>query len=193
MAEQPSKSNSVFQGLSNQYAEFNACVGDNGGRYDLYDYAGGYFEATDTLLKAVKHKKCRIDDVVYPACLTFRHGVELFIKYLITQLAIYHGTTDSFETTHSLATNWAKIVKHKNTLAPNENDFEKFDAAVKAVEEIDPYGMTFRYPDDRNGGQHLKEWPHINLHVIQLKHKEITDIAKKWYSKMEHLIEFKND
>jgi hypothetical protein len=71
MAEEK-KSNSVFQGLQ-KYADYNACVGENGGRYDLYDYACGYFEATDTLLKAVKHGKCTIDDIVYPTCLTFRH------------------------------------------------------------------------------------------------------------------------
>jgi hypothetical protein len=55
MTDQTQKQNSVFQGLTNQYAQYNACVGDNGGRYDLYDYASGYFQASDTLLKAVKH------------------------------------------------------------------------------------------------------------------------------------------
>jgi len=33
--------------------DFNACVGDNGGPYDLYDYAYGYFDATRLLLKSV--------------------------------------------------------------------------------------------------------------------------------------------
>ena len=52
--------------------------------------------------------------------------------------------------------------------------------------------MTFRYPDDKKSGPHLKERPHINQHVIQLKHKEIVEIAKRWYDKMEYLIEYKN-
>jgi hypothetical protein len=81
----PQRSNAIFQSGPEQHKDLNACVGENGGRYDLYDYAGGYFEATDTLLKAAKHDKVTIDDIVYPVCLTFRHGVELFVKYLITR------------------------------------------------------------------------------------------------------------
>jgi hypothetical protein len=190
-AENTTKQNNLFQGLQNQYANFNACVGDNGGRYDLYDYAQGYFSATDTLLKAAKHKKVIVDDIVYPVCLTFRHGVELFVKYLVTQRARLDDSKDKFEQKHSILTNWKLVLKHKASLAPHEPDFEKFDTAVNAIEEIDPFGMTFRYPDDRDGLQHLKDWPHINLHVLQLRHKEISDIAAKWYSKMERLIEGK--
>src|SRR3569623_25126 len=189
MADEVSKSNPVFLGLSILYAAYNSCVGENGGKYDLYDYAGGYFEATDTLLKSVKHGKCTVDDIVYPVCLSFRHGIELFIKYLITQLSKYHSSGDTFEANHSLATNWTKVVSWKSSFDPRETDFDKCDSVVKAIEDIVPYGMTFRYPNVRAGGQHLKEWSHINLHVVQLKHKEIVEISKKWYSKVEHLVE----
>jgi hypothetical protein len=193
MADQPQKQNTLFQSGTEQYADLNACVGQNGGRYDLYDYACGYFEATDALLKAAKHKKVTIDDIVYPACLSFRHGVELFVKYLVTQLALLNDSDDKFEQKHSILVNWKLVLKHKKSFSPHEADFEKFDAAVNAIEEIDPFGMTFRYPDDRDGGQHLVDWPHINLHVLHLRHKELSDISKKWYGKMEKLRESKAD
>ena len=144
-------------------------------------------------MKAAKHKKVTIDDIVYPACLTFRHGVELFVKYLVNQLAQLNGSDEKFEQKHTILANWKIVRKHKDSFDPHEADFEKFDAAVNAIEEIDPYGMTFRYPDDREGGQHLVEWPHINLHVLQLRHKEISDISKKWYAKLERLREAKTD
>ncbi|MBR1199329.1 hypothetical protein JQ574_25355 [Bradyrhizobium sp. AUGA SZCCT0158] len=191
MAEQPRKQNALFQSGTDQYAGLNACVGQNGGRYDLYDYACGYFEATETLLKAAKHGKVTIDDIVYPVCLTFRHGVELFVKFLVTQLALLNDSEDKFEQKHSILANWKIVLKHKKSFSPQDADFEKFNTVVNAIEEIDAYGMTFRYPDDRDGGQHLVEWPHINLHVLQLRHKEIADISKKWYSKMESLREAK--
>ena len=62
----------------------NACVGDNGGRYDLFDYAHGYFAATRKILEAAKVVEVglAVDTLVYPACYNFRHSLELFIKYL---------------------------------------------------------------------------------------------------------------
>lgn len=62
--------------------DFNACVGDNGGPYDLYDYAHGYFDATRILLKSVGKTGSVNDLLVYPVCLNFRHAVELFINSL---------------------------------------------------------------------------------------------------------------
>jgi len=40
------KQNDVFKHVDND--QLNACVGNNGGPYDLYDYAKGYFEATNS-------------------------------------------------------------------------------------------------------------------------------------------------
>ena len=44
MEKRPFKENALFRGLQNHLSRFNACVGNNGGPYDLYDYAEGYFE-----------------------------------------------------------------------------------------------------------------------------------------------------
>src|SRR6266581_4944036 len=86
--------------------DFNACVGDNGGPYDLYDYANGYFDATRLLLKSVGKSRVMNDLLVYPICLNFRHAVELFIKYLITDLTKLTRSNAKFRTTHSLEANW---------------------------------------------------------------------------------------
>jgi len=40
------KQNDLFRGLQNDLSRLNACVGNNGGPYDLYDYSWGYFEGT---------------------------------------------------------------------------------------------------------------------------------------------------
>lgn len=41
------KQNDLFRGLQNDLSRFNACVGNNGGPYDLYDYAWDISKAPD--------------------------------------------------------------------------------------------------------------------------------------------------
>jgi len=45
------RENDLFRGDPQNSAR-NACVGDNGGRYDLFDHALGYFDASLILLRA---------------------------------------------------------------------------------------------------------------------------------------------
>ena len=82
---EPFKQNDVFKHVD--FDPLNACVGNNGGPYDLYDYAKGYFDATKTLLNHLQDDGNRIDLIVYPICYNFRHAVELCLKYVITDLS----------------------------------------------------------------------------------------------------------
>jgi hypothetical protein len=70
----------------------NVAVGDNGGKYDLFDYSTAYFDASLTLAQKVAKEGVITDSVVYPICYTFRHAIELFIKYLIDDLGKLAGT-----------------------------------------------------------------------------------------------------
>src|SRR5262245_4749418 len=106
MPKQPFKENALFRGLRNAHWRQNACVGNNGGPYDLYDYAHGYFEATRILAAQAKEPGSVIDLLVYPLCLSYRHAIELYIKYLITDLAKVTKDGGSFRPNHSLHENW---------------------------------------------------------------------------------------
>jgi len=75
---------------------------NNGGPYDLYDYAKGNFDATKTLMAHVQDEGNLIDLIVYPICFDFRHAVELYIKYVITDLAKVKGTAHRFKAQHTL-------------------------------------------------------------------------------------------
>ena len=67
--KEPFKQNDVFEHVD--LDQLNACVGNNGGPYDLYDYAKGYFDATKTLLAHVRDEGNLIDLIVYPICFNF--------------------------------------------------------------------------------------------------------------------------
>jgi hypothetical protein len=192
MAEHPLgwrtfKQNDLFRS-DRERSNYNACVGDNGGPYDLYDYTDGYFDATDRLLKAVaKDRGVGIDLLVYPICLNFRHAVELFIKYLITDLNKLTKSRTKFKPTHSLVENWrvAKKLFKKTKLKVDPKELEWMTQVVDNIMEVDPKGEIFRYPESIKGDQHLKDWSHINLAVIGDAFAKTKEIAEEWQREIE--------
>jgi hypothetical protein len=171
--------------------DFNACVGDNGGPYDLYDYAHGYFDATRLLLKAVGKTGSVNDLLVYPVCLNFRHAVELFIKYLITDLAKLTRSNAKFHRSHSLDANWSTAMNmiKRTKLDVDADEIKLMTKVVTNIMEVDPNGMIFRYPESIKGDQHLKDWAIVNLAVIGEVFAVLSKVVEDWHFKIEGRIE----
>ena len=148
--------------------DFNACGGDNGGPYDLYDYAHGYFDATRLLLKSVGKSGLLNDLLVYPICLNFRHAVELFIKYVISDLAKLTRSKAKFRAIHSLEANWSTAMNliKQSKLDVKHDEVKLITRVVTDIMEVDPNGNIFRYPESIKGDQHLKDWAIVNLAVV---------------------------
>jgi hypothetical protein len=183
------KENDLFKGLQNDLADLNACVGPNGGPYDLYDYAKGYFDATQIILANVKDGGVLIDLVVYPICFDFRHAIELYLKYVITDLAKAKGSAHKFKTHHTLLKNW-KVAKHLlKDIETSEEDIALFDKVIACVEEVDPNGQIFRYPENIKGDKHLQEWASINLAIIETYNTKVAEIAHTWHHRIEAKLE----
>jgi hypothetical protein len=185
------KQNALFRADFDR-AAYNACVGNNGGPYDLYDYAHGYFEATELLLKAVgKDHGLTNDLLVYPICLNFRHAIELFIKYLISDLSKLTKSHAKFKPTHSLEENWgvAKELTKKTKLNVDPKEVAWLTQVVSDVMEVDPNGNIFRYPESIKGDQHLKDWALINLAVVGDVFLQTLATAERWHGKIEDRIE----
>jgi hypothetical protein len=175
--------------------DFNACVGDNGGPYDLYDYAHGYFEATRLLLKSVGKSGATNDLLVYPTCLNFRHAVELFIKYLITDLTKLIRSDAKFRTTHSLEANWSTAMNliKRTKLDVDPDEIKMITRVVTDIMEVDPNGNIFRYPESIKGDQHLKDWAIVNLAVIGDVFAVLSKVVEDWHFKIEGRIEASNE
>jgi hypothetical protein len=170
------KENALFRGWQEHY-RLNARVGNNGGPYDLYDYGWGYFEAVRLLLVEAQKPGILIDIVVYPICLIYRHAIELFIKYMIHDLELTK-TEDIFRKNHGLAENWvlAKELIATAELQASETELNALDEVVACMEEVDPRGEIFRYPESIKGKQHLKDWSLINLVVLQQSHAKTFEV-----------------
>jgi hypothetical protein len=185
MAGNTFKENDVFKGLQNEFGHLNACVGPNGGPYELYDYAKGYFDATKLMLANCKDGRELIDLLVYPICFDFRHAIELFIKYVITDLAKVRGTDHKFKTNHTLHKNW-KVAKHLlEEIETSREDLSLFEKVVSCVEEVDPNGQIFRYPENIKGSKHLQEWALVNLALIEAYNEKIASIAHTWHHRID--------
>jgi len=186
----PFKQNDLFRPDFDR-TDFNACVGDNGGPYDLYDYAHGYFDATRLLLKSVGKSGLTNDLLVYPICLNFRHAVELFVKYLISDLAKLSRSRAKFRTTHSLEANWSTAMNliKQIKLDVARDEIKLITKVVADIMEVDPNGNIFRYPESIKGDQHLKDWAIVNLAVVGDVFAAISKVIEDWHFKIEGRIE----
>lgn len=180
----------TFEPIRNK---FNAAVGDNGGKYDLFDYSTAYFDACLALANKVIQEGVITDSVVYPICYTFRHGVELFIKYLIDDLGKLAGTWDEYKPGHSLLKNWKRAKKLLAEIETAPEDISFLDKVVKDFDRIDENGMTFRYPETIDRNPLIKDLKTINIAVIGNNCQGVSQIAKTWgariYSAMESAVE----
>jgi hypothetical protein len=180
--------NDLFRGGPN--VEQNACVGDNGGRYDLFDYAHGYFTMAKKGLQAAKEIEVGVyvDTMVYPICYNFRHGIELFIKHWITRYRFaLNDDALGFQANHSLQANWDVALAAMRRYCWNparEGEVKLVTKTVREFMEIDPRGMIFRYPDSIQGEQHLKEWRLINLEIIEQRVNSVFEIFDSWEHRM---------
>jgi hypothetical protein len=171
----------------------NAAVGDNGGKYDLFDYSTAYFDASLALASKVTKEGVITDSVVYPICYTFRHGVELFIKYLIDDLGRLAGTWDEYKPGHPLLKNWKRAKKLLTAIETAPEDIEFFDKVVNDFDQVDRNGMTFRYPETIDRNPLIKDLKTINIAVIGNNCQGISEIAKTWgrrvYSALESAVD----
>jgi hypothetical protein len=182
------KQNDVFKHVDND--QLNACVGNNGGPYDLYDYAKGYFDATKILLENISGGGVLIDLVVYPICYDFRHAIELYLKYVITDLSKAKGTKHRFRGGHRLLQNWKAARSLLRRIDATEDDLAYFEKVVTCIDEVDhTNGQTFRYPESIKGDQHLKEWSTINLPTVKAHNEKIAAIAHTWHGRIEGALE----
>ncbi|CAA2158533.1 hypothetical protein MBRA_03802 [Methylobacterium brachiatum] len=192
MTQKPFKENDLFKGTPNW--SLNACVGDNGGPYDMYDYAQGFLEAARVVIRRSTDDDAIVDTLVYPACFNFRHGIELFIKYGVGSLSEIKNAKIEYSKKHSLLGDW-KIFRAESVgvFAFDEKDLDIVDKTIACFEEVDPNGQIFRYPESIKGIQHLKEWSLINLGRVGGALDEIMTVFKGWHFMIEVELEAKWD
>lgn len=119
-------------------------------------YALGYLDAAAGLFDRADKGHGLVDYAFYPAALCLRHGLELFIK----QISIYvaYEMTDPallYKPGHRLGQEWGKLKEFVGDLirssSPGEDlqsHLDVIDSVIEDLDELDPTGTLFRYPED---------------------------------------------
>ena len=130
-----------------------------------------------------------IDVLIYPICFNFRHAVELYIKYIIADLGRVKGTGQRYKPGHTLLRNWKKAEKLLAAIDYAAEDAAIFEQVVRHIDEVDPTGQTFRYPESIKYDQHLKDWPSINLVVLETYYAKCFAIARNWQYRIDAAVD----
>jgi hypothetical protein len=177
--EQPE--NPLFTNGEN--ANMNACVGDNGGPYNLFDYGRGFFDGGHAAVKSAQEFAGAVDLLVYPAAFSYRHGIELFLKHLVFALNLILATGDTFKKNHSMIELWRAVLEVNAKIEPDLLEGEAIDRAGTLIgyfDAFDPTGQVFRYPEDIKGNRHLADHKLINVEVLRDQMAELKDILERW-------------
>lgn len=146
----------------------NACVGTNGGPYNLQDYADGYFRAGARLTSTIMADPTWLDVVVYPLVFLHRQALELGLKHLATTLPRLWDEEPRLKLTHPLLGLWSDVrpyIERHEMFAPSES-VPPIDALLRDFSEIDPTGEAFRFPSARDQSMFLQRTSHINIVIF---------------------------
>lgn len=157
----------------------NACVGGNGPRKDLWVYAVGYRRAGDALVREAFNGDERTDFIVYPIVYNYRHAIELYLKALWVKVHFLCGNPRKPIFTHSVVALWAPmrlVMDADRNFRGAWSCFDEIEYWLKQVDEFDPVGETFRFPETKKGECLLENTSVINIAVLYDGFSIICDI-----------------
>ena len=166
-------------------SRLNACVGENGGPYDFFDYGRGYLVAAEALCDDVERGGWLKDLKIYPTGFLLRHAVELYMKGLLIYIPRLWGASEEFKHIHTLKALWT-------TLKPYlEREKELFDAGCDAIafmdkfiadmELVDTNAQVFRYPASKDMKLHLAgRFTHLNYGILKELITHLLDLFECW-------------
>ncbi len=148
-----------------------ACIGLNGGPYDFGDYALGYFEAAERLLRSIQEDRWGLNLMIYPLCFLYRQGIELGIKHLLMYTAPLFGEECTPEMSHSLTQNWGQLraylvrqrCQYTDEPLISETTLCWMDDVIADFVSTDLKSFVFRYPVDKNHKPYLQDKEHVNI------------------------------
>ena len=179
--------NALFSGA--HPSDLNACVGSNGGPYNLIDYARGYARATTRLAESLKSDSMSVDIVIYPLVFMARHATELYIKHLVHLLPHLYEEKLGPKLTHKLLDNWSLVrsfvergaeLGDENPLDPSGDLVIVVERVLRDLVEVDPTGEAFRFPWTRDQSRFLQDTNIINVRVFEEAMVSVFAAFEQW-------------
>jgi hypothetical protein len=116
------------------------------------------------------------DPLVWPALYSFRHYVELELKYLVREFPeLGLGVAPP---THRLRTLWPPVAEGLAMCFGNEDrePFDVIERAIAMLEALDPAGDGFRYATTRGGGASMIEDVYLDPRALLRLIREMDEV-----------------
>jgi len=122
----------------------------------LYRMIKGFHEAGDLLVDESLTNPHRARDLLYPAIFSYRHGIELQLKYLLMAYGPLAGEAPNFRS-HGLRELWVAcrrlIMRLEGKEEPSDKEaFDAVDAQIAEFDSVDSGSDAFRFAHDKRGG-----------------------------------------
>lgn len=161
--------------------QLNACVGKNG-LNDITTYEDGFHDAVMIMLKQLIDKRNhRVDTLVYPIIFSARHRIELFLKWLISEIEELNNMKKRrFEQLSRLNTHDLKLLwDYAEELCLVDQRYNEpintLKGYIQDYFDVDLTGETFRYPFNNSNQQHLEDRSLINMLTFGNRYVEMSD------------------
>lgn len=156
----------------------NACLNFAHG-FDIYAY--GYRAAADQIVQHVLETGRSPDYLVYPICFLYRQYLELRLKAIIRDGSALLEEAPGPYFHHRLRDLWSQARSVIHQVWPDDDSSDIEDAVgslISDFSDLDPNSETFRYPEDRHGGNPLAGLRYINLENVAKQFNEAADILE---------------
>ena len=132
-----------------------------------------------------------VDLLVYPIVMVYRHGVETALKYLRRRLPILFDDSTVFKLDHDILVNWKIVRGYLSQLdgSAQPSELERIEKTLNDLVEFDPYGVVFRYPENKEGAMHLEDTAIINVKIFADGMKVLSDFLENCSGWVDYLID----
>ncbi len=112
----------------------------------------GYFHAAEALIRACDDDPTARELLIYPILFTYRHAIELAMKWVITQYGCYADVETGEIEHHDLWSLW-KICRVVIAEVGGQEDpaLPAVEQLIKEIHDLDKSGMAFRYSAKKGG------------------------------------------
>lgn len=126
-------------------------------------YACGYKEAAERVYES--WVALSDDSLVFPIVFLYRHYVELRLKELLQSAERYLDLPREWQSNHKLGELWGCLTKLLPQIFPDEPeaDLQNAGRLVRELAEGDPLSFHFRYPETKDGRQHLENLERLDI------------------------------
>ena len=111
----------------------------------------GYMKAGELLIEACEEHNYERHSLIYPILFNYRHGIELAMKWVITQYGRYSTVQISIIEHHNLWKLWQICKQIIIEVGSESEDISYVEQVIKDLHHLDNSAQAFRYSRDKNG------------------------------------------